>query len=49
MARERGREMEDKREEKIWAREEGDKEERKRAAAGSEKGDQSMRGKGRGR
>lgn len=43
--------MEDKREEKIWAREEGDKEERKRAAAakGSEKGDRSMRGKGRGR
>lgn len=35
--RERGREMEDKREEKIWAREEGDKEERKGAAAGSEK------------
>lgn len=29
--------MEDKREEKIWAREEGDKEDRKRAAAVSEK------------
>lgn len=36
--RERRREMEDKREEKIWPREEGDKEERKRAAAVSEKG-----------
>ena len=40
--------MEDKREEKIWAREEGDKGEGKKAAAGGEK-DRGMRGRGRGR
>lgn len=37
--------MEDKREEEIWAREEGDKEERSE----QEERVQSMRGKGRGR
>lgn len=36
--------MEDKREEKIWAKEEGDKEERKRAARRA-KGDRSTGGK----